>query len=157
MSTFSQFLDPTPFGADIATTSSGDIAEVGKDIGTISGVDNVINSFVRELLTPLGYLARWAYDVDGLKILDEDYGNSAYLQLSEPLTEAWISDMITHITLVADEQPRIVLQAVDYTLVPETNSIGFKISFTIPQETKTFNLLLNPLSGSLEASLAVED
>lgn len=157
MSSFSEFLDLEAFGVDIATESNGDIAQEGRDIGTVSGVDNVVTAFVRELITPLGYLGRWVYDIDGLKTINEDYGNGVYLQLSEPLTQDWISDVISHVTSVADVQPRIYLKSVDYTLVPETNSVAFNVIFTIPQTPKTYNLILKQVNGILTASLAPVD
>jgi hypothetical protein len=153
VSRLSDIIDPSPLGVDIATSLDGDIAEKGKDIDTISGTDNVINAFVRELITPLGFLARWVYDVDGLKILDEDYGNGVYIQLSEPMTETWIANMVAHVTSVADEQTRIQLRSVDYVVTPETNSISFNVYFKVAQDATEYNLILNPVSGGLMASL----
>lgn len=157
MSTLSNFLNTAQLGTDIATDLIGDIAEKGKDVDTIDGIDNVINAFVRELVTPFSYLARWVYDAEGLKIIDEDYGNVAYLQLSEPRTETWISNMLVHINDVARGQARLTLQTIDYTLTPETNTIQFKIAFKILQNPKVYNLILNPLNGTLQTSLVVEN
>lgn len=155
MSTFSQPIDPNLLGTDLGTKADGDVASSGRDWGTISGVENAVNAFIRELVTPLGYLARWVYDVEGLKVLNEDYGMGAYAQLSEPMTPDWIARMIDHIHAVAEAQPRIQLQTVNYTITnEETSGIVFEIKFTVPLVPQPFNLVLRRESNQLTAGLA---
>jgi hypothetical protein len=155
VSAFSQPFDPSFLGTDLATTAQGDVAASGSDWGTISGIENVVNAFIRELVTPLGYLGRYIYDIDGLKVIDEDYGNNAYAQLSEPMTPAWINNMVDHIHSVAANQPRIQLQTVDYTITNlEQQGIHFEIKFTILNVPQPLNLILKRSNNALTAGLA---
>lgn len=155
MSTLNDPINPLLLGTDLGTTAAGDVAAAGRDWGTVSGTQNVVNAFIRELLTPLGYLARWIYDVDGLKVLNEDYGFGGYAQLSEPLTPDWINSMIEHIEAVAENQSRVQLNAVDYALTNEVvTGIQFSIKFSVLNAPKPFNLILRREGKTLTAGLA---
>ena len=154
MSIFSQPGDLSLLGTDLATSAEGDVAANGRDWAVISGVENVINAFIRELVTPLGYIARYVYDIEGLKILDEDYGNAAYAQLSAPMTPEWVNSMVSHITSVANVQSRLQLKSVEYTVTNlSTDAIKFYIVSTIPSVPKPFNLILQRTGNTLTAGL----
>jgi hypothetical protein len=147
-------VDLNLLGVDLASDSDGDIGTVLDDFATISGVDNVINAFVREIVTPFGHLARYAYDVDGLKAVDEDYGNVAYAMLSEPLTNAWVSNMLDHIKDVGESHPRIDLSSVDYDIVTEDlGHVRFSIDFKVLSVPKSYNLVLRNDGSRLLASV----
>ena len=130
-------------GTDIALSFDRDIAVLVRDFATVSGVENVVRAFVRALLTPYGYLARFIYDTEGIKVVDEDYGNVAFHMLSEPLTLAWINTNIEGIYQVADNEPRVQLIGVDYELFDLTrNRVRFHIRFSVLDDPREFNLVL---------------
>jgi hypothetical protein len=62
---------------NLEVTTSGDFA-------LISGVDLVAQSRIKELMTPIGMYAAITEDINGVGVLDADYGNPAYSYLSEP-------------------------------------------------------------------------
>lgn len=142
-------------GTDITTTNSGDLARTARDLGTLSGVENVVAAFVRELMTPYGYLARFVLDSDGLKVVDEVYGNAAYYQLSEPMTGTWVAEMVELITAVAAAQERITLLGVDYEILSlEKRGIRFLVRFQIDTDSTEFNLVLKPEDRGFAAELS---
>lgn len=148
-------LNPELLGVDIATGATGDFVANGSDFGTISGVANVVNAFVRELTTPYGYLARFVEDSGGLKIIDEDYGNPGYQQLSEPMDQEWIDFMVDSIEQVAENHPRIEMNTVDYEILnlAVNHGIKFRLRFRVLGVPKDFNLVLTRSNGTLLAAL----
>lgn len=146
-------LDPSLLGTDIATNTSGDFAVVANDHDTISGVQNIINAFVRELTTPYGHLGRFILDCEGVKIIDDNYGNVAYYQFNENITPTWINEQLTCIEEVAVNHARIQLtQAIDYTILSGT-SVQFNIHFQVVNYPQNFNLVLTRTGMNISAVL----
>lgn len=136
-------LDPSVLGTDVSTNDLGDLDVLVGDYAVVSGIPNAINAFVRELTTPYGYLSRFILDCEGLKILDEAYGNVGYFLLSEALTIGWVNDNLQSIEEVAANQPRITLtQATDYVMISPT-SVRFNIYFQVLGYPQIFNLVLS--------------
>ena len=138
-------------GTDLTIASNGDIGRTGNDFAmTVDGATNVTQALIRELTTPFGALGQFIYDVEGLKILGEDYGNLAYDQLSEPISQSWIDGMVQNIKDVAESQPRIVLKGVEYALVDiERHKVHFFINFEILETGDERNLVLEPRGSTL--------
>lgn len=141
-------LNPELLGTDIATGTNGDLLPDGSDAGTVSGVLNTINAFVRELTTPFGYLAKYVEDAEGLKLLNEKYGNPGYFLLSEPLDQVWLDTMIEAIEAVADNQPRIELIQVDHEILSGTK-VHFMIRFKVLSSPREFNMVLTKENNAL--------
>jgi hypothetical protein len=146
--------NPNYLGTDISQLS-GDLATSLGDFKVQSGVSNVIDAFVRELTTPLGYIAKYVLDVDGLKIVDANYGNEAYYQLSEPLSEPFITSMISHIQNVAAmHQDRLTVNSIDYNIVDlKENKIQFLINFLVESDVTPVQLVLYRVGTQLTANL----
>ncbi len=147
--------NPELLGVDLAVSVDRDIAMKARDFATIGGVENVVRSFIRQLLTPYGYLARFVYDVEGVHVVDEEYGNPVYLLLSEPLTPAWINAVISGIYRVADNEPRVELLGVDYVLVPTDGQmrVRFSVLFRVVGDPREFNVVLSREGSKLSAAL----
>lgn len=145
-------IDPNYLGNDISQTLSGDLAVNVHDLQTQSGSQNVIDAFVRELTTPLGYIARYVKDIDGLKIIDADYGNPAYYQLSEPVSDVWISNMLGHIQAVGSVNTRLDIQSVDYSIMDLIrNQVQFLITFKVQNDLTPIKLVLARTGDQLGA------
>lgn len=150
----SELINNDELGVDIVTGPEGDLVRVVRDLGTIDGVANVVNAFVRELMTPYGMLARWVYDAEGLKILDADYGNPAYYLLSEPVTASWANEVVSAIQQVGDAQSRINVLGVDYELLDlAVHRVRFNIRFEVLGVPKPFNVVLSKEGAGFTAVL----
>lgn len=149
-----QLLNQNLLGTDISQ-KSGDIATSLGDFKTQNGVANVIDAFIRELTTPLGYIGRYVLDVEGLKTVDIDYGNEAYYQLSEPLSETFISNMINHIQLVGEaHQDKLTINSINYNIVDLTeNKVQFLISFLVQSDVAPVKLVLSRIGSELTADI----
>lgn len=136
-------IDKELLGVDLVATPNWDLAVNVHDLATQTGLSNVINAFIRELTTPQGFIGRYVYDIEGLKLIDGDYGNPAYYQLSEPLTNLWINDMMSHVQTVAVYHPRLTLDTIDYQLLDvERNQVQFMINFRVETSADSVTLLL---------------
>lgn len=154
MSLVPNILNENLLGIDISQ-SSGDIATVLGDFKTQNSIANVIDAFIRELTTPLGYIGRYVLDIDGLKIVDSDYGNEAYYQLSEPLSDSFINNMIGHIQTVADaHQNRLTISSIDYNILNLIeNKVQFLVSLLIQSDLPPIQLLLSRTGNQLTADI----
>lgn len=144
-------IDESNLGIDIAI-ADGDLARSLQDLAVSKGVDNAIAAFIRELCTPIGLLARYVYDADGLKTIDEEYGNGAYLMLSEPFTSGWVEQVIEYIEEIGEAQPRVTVLGVDFDFLDVAlRSVRFTIRFEVLEEPKPFNLVLESSGRTINA------
>jgi len=128
-------LDPKQLGTDIVISESGDLAVYGRDFDAIDGPDHVILRFARELMSPANLLSTYCRDAGGIQAVAEDYGNEAFYQLSEPLDDQWVESVKQAIYLVADAQPNLEIENVDYhVLDPNKGVFGFEILVAVDGE-----------------------
>jgi hypothetical protein len=60
-------------------------------IRTKDGTEAVHKAALRAVVTPYGWIGRWAMDDGEIAFFDGDYGDHIYEELSEPLTQSWLS------------------------------------------------------------------
>lgn len=126
------YLDERRLGVDIDASTGDLVADGRKDLKRVSGLANVVGAFARELRTPYGYLGRFARSRQQLVVLDGFYGNPLFSQLSEPVTNEWMSAAEDYIKAVADGQPRIGLLGVEASLQPTVPlAVQFPIRFAV--------------------------
>lgn len=95
------------FNTDLAGNEAG-VAVRNGDWVELTGVDNAVTAFVRELTTPNGAAGRFNLDASGLQMLDEVYGNPGYQLLGENMTEITIDEHIKCIEEVMRNHPRLL-------------------------------------------------
>lgn len=128
--------DPNP--GNLRLTASGDLA-------TVEGPRLVIQSRVRELLTPYGFCARYVRDYTGVKLVDADYGNPVYLILSDPLNEIPLEGVAAACQYVMLKDSRVANARVTPDVVPDVGLILLRIEFTlVTGEQGQLELTLNP-------------
>lgn len=124
--------NPNDLGRDLVIGQNGDLVVFGNDLDYINGVDHVILRFSRELMSPHGILSRYTLDSSGLVALDDNYGNEAFYQLSEPMNEAWVEGVKSAIHTVGNEQPNLTISKIDYYLLDVgRNRLGFDIQLQV--------------------------
>lgn len=115
------------------------------DLETVDGVRVVIQSRIRELLTPYGYIGRYVEDIEGVKYVDGDYGNLTYLLLSEPTNNISLSDVADACTYVMLKDVRVRSAEVKPNVDPERGLLLVKIDFTLQGGADgSFTFALNP-------------
>jgi len=138
--------DPAILGADLAWTAasnrakdlrSGDLMMTSTgDIALVEGVQLVVQLRIRELTTPLGYFAQVVEDINGVTILDADYGNPTYTYLSEPantLPLELIAEMCRDIML---KDARIKDARVKPNIDPGTGNLVIQVDFSLIDGTQ---------------------
>ena len=145
--------DPDSFGIDLDSRPASDRARFGDagdlrstsfgDISTISGPELVVKSRVRELTTPFGYYSRYIQDVEGLKLVDGDYGNALYTLLSEPQSTISMDRVVSTCKDIMLKDTRVSTAEVTPSLNADSGKIDVLITFT----------LNDGASGSLQFSL----
>lgn len=125
-------LNPDELGRDLVIGENGDLAVFGNDLDYINGVDHVILRFSRELLSPHGLLSKYLEDASGLIAIDENYGNEAFYQLSEPMDQDWVDRVKAAIYNVGNDQPNLAITKIDYYLLDVgRNRLGFDIQIQV--------------------------
>jgi hypothetical protein len=124
-------LDPKELGRDLVIVD-GDLSPYGNDLDLLEGPDHVVLRFARELMSPHNLLARYTFDSEGLKALDEDYGNEGFYELSEPLDQAWIERVKAAIYTVGENQPNLIIDSVNYQILDlASQKFGFDITVNV--------------------------
>lgn len=125
-------LDPKQLGRDLVISETGDLVSYGRDFDYVDGPDHVVVRFARELMSPHNLLAAYCRDYQGIKVLEEDYGNHAFYELSEPLDDSWIESVKQSIYLVGEAQPNLTVENVDYYMLDVSKGrMGFDISISV--------------------------
>lgn len=125
-------INPDELGRDLVIGKNGDLALFGNDFDYVNGTDHVVLRFTRELMSPHGLLSRYALDSNGVVALDDNYGNEAFYQLSEPMTQGWIDRVKAAIQAVGNEQPNLTIYKIDYYLTDiARNRLSFDIQVQI--------------------------
>jgi len=110
-------------GLDLRTTLQGDLA-------LIEDKENVRAAIIRRLDTPMGKL-----------FSHPDYGNPLHDLLSEPINQDFEGRAVIAIQQCLSKEPRIKLEGVEVTLVPEQRQVLFNITYRILDEPGPENLV----------------
>ena len=121
-----------PAADRIKTRFAGDLlADKTGDLELIDGTELVVRGRIRELTTPLGLYARYIEDVDGLKIIDAEYGNTAYHYLSEPSNTIPLDKIILACRDTMLKDIRVQTADVIPSIDPRTGNINITVNFRI--------------------------
>ena len=96
---------------------------------------------MRRLATTQGSYALVIEDVDGIKIIDRDYGNPAGLFISEPMSSQWIVDMSNALSETIRQEPRVLLHGVSAE-VQGNGKVKFSLSYSVPGDPDPRVMLL---------------
>jgi len=126
---------------DILLDNNGDlkVTETG-DIEIVEGERAVNESLYRRIKTPaMGYM-RWVRYVDGLKLLDEEYGNTLFNYLSSPITNTTVEKIREGITSALAEERRI--EVIKLSIEPRVgqSKIDIQIDYIVKGERVIRNL-----------------
>jgi hypothetical protein len=137
----------TPASDRVRSPGAGDLrSNKTGDLTTDSGLQLVIRGRLRELTTPIGQYARYIDDVDGLKLIDIEYGNEAFRYLSEPTNTLPLDRIIESCRTVMLKDIRVESANVSPTLDPNTGMLNIKINFTIISgNVGSISFALNPI------------
>lgn len=127
------------------------------DLAIVSDGDNIKESLIRRLRTPLGayQLMVFSYNEDGILtnlFYDSSYGSTLHTFISEPLTRNWIKTFTDTVTSVVSEDTRVSILDVNLDIVDLSKgmvrlSISYEINSTNLQEVITIN---SNQSGQIE-------
>lgn len=143
-------------GIDLATNSNGDLAidTEGEDLAVVRGPNNAISAFIRELMTPFGYLSRYVYDYEGIKALDEDYGNPIYAILAEPLTQEWLTEAVGYVNQIAKDHPRLTITNISYDVLnDESTNVMFKIGLRVETVPTDYSMIIQRTTSGLQVGI----
>jgi hypothetical protein len=125
-------INPNELGRDLIIGEDGDLAIYGNGFDVINGADHAVLRFSRELMSPHGLLSRYMLDYNGLQALDDNYGNEAFSELAEPMDQNWIERVKIAIYNVADEQPNLLVEKIDYSFLDVSNRrLAFDIQIQV--------------------------
>lgn len=118
------------YGSDISFVRNLRATITG-DLKTINGIELVVQSRIRELTTPFGYLARFIQDRDGIKLVDADYGNSIFNLLAEPSNTLPFEKVAEECRRIMLKDSRIASTEVKPFFDDEQNVLRVQIDFTL--------------------------
>jgi phage baseplate assembly protein W len=126
---------------DILLDDNGDfqVTETG-DIKVIEGESAVNESLYRRIKTPATGYMRWVRYVDGLKLLDKEYGNSLFSYLSSPITNKTAERMREGITNAIAGDKRIEVKKLSIQPKENQTKIDIHVEYIIKGENEIRNL-----------------
>ena len=125
-------IDWTPASNRYKDVTSGNLKLTSTgDMALVSGIDLVVQSRIKELMTPIGKYAVVVEDIDGVSILDADYGNPAYSYLSEPTNRIPLQKIADACTDIMLKDARVTYASAKPNLDPTTGVLLILIDFSI--------------------------
>lgn len=98
----------------------------------------------RTVMTPPSWIRKWVIENDELRLLDENYGNGIYLQLSDPLTYDWVAKAKANIqqALAFLEEEELNINSSTISLASSTgvgvDTANIEINYTYKGTIRTY-------------------
>lgn len=100
----------------------------------------------RTVMTPPSWIRTWCIENNIVSLVDDNYGNRIYLQLSDPLNKEWISKAKAHIqnslSYINDEELIEILSTsigVSSSSVGVSDTANIQIDYQYKGKTETFS------------------
>lgn len=143
---------PTYYEADLAL-AEGDLVVANQDYLTWNWAESLSAALLRRLNTPLGSIASSVHGMEGLLVLNANYGNPAFRYLSEPQGAATTARMREGVLACLAQEDRI--DVLDLTSSLDVSSAGtpllvFDLLYTIAGTgaSAAFSFAADPLAGT---------
>lgn len=134
-------------GVDIALADGDLQVSPTGDLMLVGGTRLVQEALLRRLSTaPFGYL-RPVFYKDEVLVLDEDYGNPAYVRLSLPIRETEVSEICHDVATTAAKEHRISNIQVTPKPSLDLTRIEIELQYEIKNEAETYLIAIK--GGSL--------
>lgn len=121
-------------GGDIVIRDNGDFA-------TRIGANQIVEAIKRRITTPTAFYQKAILDVNGVQLLDSNYGNPTFNLQSEGITSAWLRRATAAMKSSLLQEDRIENVNVFVSdLAPENGRVIFTIQFTIIGQDVVYNI-----------------
>ena len=144
------YRDPLLVGNDALIEPLGDlqVTHTG-DLALQTGSESIVDNLLRRMHTPPEGYGRWVRDGDEVTLLDEDYGNPAYLFLSTPFNVNDAFEIRQALRAAAENEPRINIINVQILEVDYRGSITVRITYRILDNAELLTVERNILTKAI--------
>lgn len=124
----------------------GDLGLIKERDGTYDlAIEEAGESLLRRtVITPPSWIRMWTIENDEIQLLDDNYGDGIYLQLSDPLTHDWVTKAKKSIetALAFLDEEKLIINNTSISLA-SSNGIGLdtaniEISYSYKGVNKTY-------------------